>query len=279
MTTTAFPNTIVLNVPTVGTNPYVYCKEDSSVGDGGDSVFNAAVKIVVEQATVDNKYVHLRFSYNNKYWQKSTDDNSIVAISSQRVEDITNPSCTLFEPILTSSEMSFTHVQTGWAVLMNNSTNTLYIDQNGSALALGFVDGSTLVQLPTHIALKGDNGKYLRAYEYSGWRLQFSGDDPNQTSSGHTVTLMPDGHVRILSDYFSLFWWTHVSDEWVYADWNSSKGSETTSYLWPVKIASKCSQQPLLHTYVRQLGLRLSICLLRQHQGLNKIATAGAGIE
>ncbi|XP_047964107.1 natterin-4-like [Salvia hispanica] len=81
---------------------------------------------------------------------------------------------------------------------------------------------------------------YLKAYDSPGgsWYLQFQESDANNELSAQTVTLMPNGYVRILSNHFGKFWWTDTSDsdQWVHADWDDSKGSETTSYFWPVKI-------------------------------------------
>ncbi|XP_047959728.1 uncharacterized protein LOC125204991 [Salvia hispanica] len=239
MAITSLPNSVMLYFPSVEKNHFVYRKNDSSVGDGIDSVFSPVVKVAVEQSTADSRFVNLRFTYNNKYWQKNAGDNSIVAVSSQKVEDTTDPSCTLFEATVQSGdEVYFVHVQTGWPVVINNLTRTLYVDQTGSAAALGFVDGSTIVQLPTNIALKGNNAMYLKAYAENSWYLQFQESDANNELSVQTVTLMPNGYVRILSNHFGKFWWTDTSDsdQWVHADWDDSKGSETTSYFWPVKI-------------------------------------------
>ncbi|XP_047959335.1 uncharacterized protein LOC125204671 [Salvia hispanica] len=277
MTTTALPNSMVLNVPTAATNPYVYSKDDGSVGNGGDSVFNPVVKIAVEQATVDSKYVHLRFTYTNKYWQKNANDNSIVAVSNTPVEDTADPSCTLFEASLQSDGVvSLTHVQTGWAVLINKSTNTLYVDENGDATSLGFVDGDALVQLPTFIALKGDNGMYLKAFDSYGWRLQFGSDDANDKLSAHTVTLMPDGHVQILSDHFNKFWWMAANDsDWIYSDWNADPGSQYTTVFWPVKIDENtiALQSKVNNNYcLRYTDAHVSDCLAARADSLQTSA-------
>ena len=91
------PNSIVLYVPSVEKNPFVYCKDDGTMGDGIGSMSDPAVMVAVEQSAADSRYVSLRFTNNNKYWQKSASDNSIMAVSSQKVEDTTDPSCTLFQ--------------------------------------------------------------------------------------------------------------------------------------------------------------------------------------
>ncbi|XP_047957789.1 uncharacterized protein LOC125203481 [Salvia hispanica] len=181
-------------------------------------MFSLLVKVEVERAKSHDKYVHLRFCYNNKYWQKKENDNSIVAVSNKPEEDITKPSCTLFEPSLMYFVRYFTHAQTGWRVMMNNSTGAFYLDDNSFGAALRFVDWETLVKLPKHVAFLGDNGKYLKAYGgHDGINyLQFGSDDPNDVLSGHQVSLMRDGHVRIKSDLWGSFW--RRASDWIQVD-------------------------------------------------------------
>ncbi|KAG6398027.1 hypothetical protein SASPL_139477 [Salvia splendens] len=234
MATTALPKFVVLNVPKAATNTYVYRKDDGSVVAGDDDMFSPLVKIEIELAEVDSKHVHLRFSYSNKYWQKSTDDNSIVAVSNKPDEDITKPSCTLFESSLQSGVLYFTHAQTGWRVMMNNSTSAFYVDQNSVGAPLGFVDWDTLVKLPERVAFKGNNGKYLKAYYDDHNYLQFASDDPNDDLSSHQVSLMSDGHVRIKSDHWGLFW--RRSPNWIWADSEDITANNKDTLFWPIKI-------------------------------------------
>lgn len=98
----AIPNFIVLLIPAGVSKSYLCCQADGYLGYGDESVFSPLVKIAVEKSTVNNNYVHLRFTYNNKYWQKSKDNNNLVAVSNQPVEDTTDPFCTLFEPSVAS---------------------------------------------------------------------------------------------------------------------------------------------------------------------------------
>ncbi|KAL1538266.1 hypothetical protein AAHA92_27030 [Salvia divinorum] len=185
MATTALPRHVVLNVPKAGTNTYIYREDDGSVVDGNNDMFSEFVKIEIERSKTDNIRVHLRFTYNNRYWQKDADDDSIVAVSTKPEEDTTKPSCTLFEPSQQSDALYFTHVQTGWRVMLNNSTQEFYVDQNSVGAPLEFVDWDTLVKLPKHVAFKGDNGAYLKAYDVDYNYLQFGSDDPNSVLSGH----------------------------------------------------------------------------------------------
>ncbi|XP_057772381.1 uncharacterized protein LOC130991950 [Salvia miltiorrhiza] len=234
MATTALPIFMVINVPKAATNTYLYRKDDGSVADGGDSMFSPLVKIGVERAAIDAKYVHLRFCYNNRYWQKSADDDTIVAVSNKPEEDTTKPSCTLFEPTLQAGTLYFTHVPTGWRVMMNNATKGFYVDANSVGAPLGFVDWDTLVKLPEHVAFKGNNGKYLKALYDDHNYLQFASDDPNDDVSGHVVSLMRDGHVRIKSDHWGMFW--RRSPNWIWADSTDVTANNKDTLFWPVKI-------------------------------------------
>ncbi|XP_057788216.1 uncharacterized protein LOC131005324 [Salvia miltiorrhiza] len=236
MATTALPMYIVMNVPKAATNTYLYRKDDDgSVVDGEDSMFSPLVKIGVQQAAVNTKYVHLLFCYSNRYWQKSYDNNTIVAVSTKPEEDTTKPSCTLFEPTLQADTLYLTHVQTGWRVMMNNSTKGFYVDPNSVGAPLGFVDWDTLVKLPEHLAFKGDNGKYLKAFYTENHNyFQFSSDDPNDGLCGLVVSLMNDGYVRINSDFWSKFW--RRSPNWIWADSTDVTANNKDTLFWPVKI-------------------------------------------
>ena len=138
------------------------------------------------------------FLTNNKYWQKNAHRNSIVAISNKPEENTMKPSCTLFESSLQSDELHLTHVKTGWRVMINNFTKAFYVNKNSIGAPLRFVDWDRLVKLPQHVAFKGYNGEYLKAYHHEDLNyLQFGSDDPISTLSGHKVSLMRDDHVRI----------------------------------------------------------------------------------
>ncbi|KAG6415364.1 hypothetical protein SASPL_122775 [Salvia splendens] len=162
----AIPKSIVLGVTEAVTNRYLYCKADGCIGYGGDSVFSPIVSRAI------NNYFHLRFTCNNKYWQKSK-----FSHKKQPIEDTTDQSCTLFKPVMTSGEVHFIHVMTGWDVQFNKSSNILYCITEGESVSLGMWDAVALVKMPTHVAFKGYNGMYLRAINRFGARLQF-GSNP-----------------------------------------------------------------------------------------------------
>ncbi|XP_047962093.1 uncharacterized protein LOC125206922 [Salvia hispanica] len=232
------PRKLSLGISTLGVNkPYVCCHADGHLGYGGDSVFRPLVKIVVEKSTVNNNNVHLRFTYNNKYWQKSKDNNNLVAVSNQPVEDTTDPFCTLFEPRVASGRVNFIHVHTGLFVQYTYYPNNLYLREDHGYGNFGMIDGDALVKMPNHIALKGDNGMYLKAIERYGARLQFRSNDATDKLSAYTVTLMPDGLVRLHSDYFGKFWFMAASDSgWVYGDFNDDPNFFSTTIFQPIKI-------------------------------------------
>ncbi|KAG6388723.1 hypothetical protein SASPL_150155 [Salvia splendens] len=236
MATTSLPRLVVFNVPKAGTNTYVYRKDDGSVVDGENDKFSELVKIEVERSKTNNERIHLRFSHKNRYWQKNASDDSIVAVSNKPEEDTTKASCTLFEPVQQSDNVVYlTHIQTGWRVMLNNSTGGFYVDKNSVGAPLGFVDWDTLVKLPKHVAFLGDNGRYLKALGHNGFKyLQFGIDDPNDILSGNEVSLMRDGHVRIKSDLWGSYW--RWASNWIYVDSDDVTANNKSTLFWPVKI-------------------------------------------
>ncbi|KAG6428952.1 hypothetical protein SASPL_106991 [Salvia splendens] len=223
---------------------FYYNEGGSTVTLGEQSVFSTLVKIEVERATGNANYVHLRFCHSNRYWSKSATSNVIIAESKQPVEDTKDPSCTLFQAVQAAGQAAgvfyLNHVPTGGRLLVdNNKTWGLYTEVNPPAAYgfLTFVDWSTLVKLPAHVAFKGDNGSFLRGMPWDGYNyLQFSSNDPNELSSSHRVSFMSDGHVHIASDHWlGLFW--RRSPNWIYADANNQSSlSNRDTHFWPVKV-------------------------------------------
>ncbi|XP_047960929.1 uncharacterized protein LOC125205823 [Salvia hispanica] len=240
MATSALPRHVVLSVPRAATNTYVYRRDDGTVADGNNDMLSELVKIEIERSRADSTRVHLRFRFTNRYWQKNANDDSIVAVSNKPEEDTTNPSCTLFHTTLQSDNALYlTHVQTGWRVMVNNSTRVFYVDRSSVGAPLGFLNWDSLVKLPTHVAFKGDNGQYLKAFrDINQNYLQFGSEDPNDVLSGHEVSMMRDGHVRIKSDLWGLFWrWESRSgSDWIWADSDDVTANDDATLFWPVKI-------------------------------------------
>ncbi|KAG6425879.1 hypothetical protein SASPL_110087 [Salvia splendens] len=201
MATIILPRSIVIKSKTYSEKGNAYFKADgASVLIGEEDIFSTLVKIESEMATINEKYVNLRFGYFNRYWQQqSGDSNFIVAESDQPQEDVTQPSCTLFEPVKVDDNGAFylRHVQSGGRVLVDSLTMGFYVDEKGGddeKAYLTFVDWSTLVKLPPNVSLKGDNGKYLRTNETV---LEFESEDRNKQDSSFIVEVQPDGHVEI----------------------------------------------------------------------------------
>ncbi|XP_042048282.1 uncharacterized protein LOC121794263 [Salvia splendens] len=219
---------------------FYYNEGGSTVTLGEQSVFSTLAKIEVERATGNANYVHLRFCYSNRYWSKSATSNVIIAESKQPVEDTKDPSCTLFQAVQAADEAAgvfyLNHVPTGGRLLVDNiETWGLYTEVNPPDTYghLNYVDWSTLVKLPAHLTFKGDNNSYLRGMAHGGHNyVQFSASDID-VSCGHRVTLMPDGHVRITSDYWGGQFWRR-SPNWIWADSNESSIDNIDTHFWPV---------------------------------------------
>ncbi|XP_042054674.1 uncharacterized protein LOC121799381 [Salvia splendens] len=239
------PKLIAIKTASYPDKGHLYFNESgsgSSVTIGEQSVFSTLVKIEVEQATSNPNYVHLRFSNFNRYWSQRANGNGIVAELKQPVEDTTDPSCTLFEVVQAPGEAAgafyFNHVQTGGRLLVDTEYWGVFVQVNAldSYDFLTFVDWSTLVKLPAHVAFKGDNGRFLEGRSWDGYNyLQFSSDDPNEEASGHRVSLMPDGHVRITSDHWDSQFWRR-SPNWIWADSDQSSIDDNDTHFWPVKV-------------------------------------------
>ncbi|XP_042048244.1 uncharacterized protein LOC121794231 [Salvia splendens] len=219
-----------------------YDEKQSTVHIGEESVFSTLVKIEVERATSNTNYVHLRFSNSNRYWSKRVGGNGIDAVSKKPEEDIKEPSCTLFQPVEVSGEgegvFQLIYVPTGHRVLVDPEYWGIFVvEENPSSWygSLKYVDWSTLVKLPPHVAFKGDNGRYLTGVSQDGYNyLQYSssGIDP---SCGHRVYLMPEGHVRITSDHWGGKFWRR-SPNWIWADSHASSINNPDTHFWPVKL-------------------------------------------
>ncbi|KAG6428926.1 hypothetical protein SASPL_106965 [Salvia splendens] len=222
---------------------FYYNEGGSTVTLGEQSVFSTLVKIEVERATGNPNYVHLRFCHSNRYWSKSATRNVIIAESKQPVEDTKDPSCTLFQAVQADDEPAgvfyLNYVPTGGRLLVDNiETWGLFTEVNppNTYGHLNYVDWSTLVKLPAHVAFKGDNGRFLKGMPWDGYNyLQFSSDDPNEEASGHRVSLMPDGHVRITSDYWDSKFWRR-SPNWIWADSDQSSVDDKDTHFWPVIV-------------------------------------------
>ncbi|KAF2290323.1 hypothetical protein GH714_010667 [Hevea brasiliensis] len=219
--------------------------ETEAVACSEVSVFSPLVKIEVETAKINSKYVHLRFCRSNRYWAKTANDVWMIASSKQPVEETSNRSCTLFEPSIGKDGHHYLrHVQTGRRVRtsyrneVSDKSYRVFVDDidGGDSTpwyAFTFVDWETIVKLPKQVIFKGDNGKYLKTVTIEGNPfLQFSSDDPKDEASFHEVTMTPDGHVHIRATSSGLFWTLVPNWIWDY----EIDPNRLEALFWPVKV-------------------------------------------
>ncbi|XP_047959066.1 uncharacterized protein LOC125204448 [Salvia hispanica] len=204
MATISLPRVIVIKSKVYGRKGHAYFKADgASVVLGEEDIFSTLVKIDVERSITNAKYVNLKFGYFNRYWRRKENDKFIIAESNQAEEDVSKPSCTLFEPVKVDDAgvFYFRHVQSGGRVLMDASSMRFYVDEkagNDDKSYLTFVDWNTILKLPSKVAFKGNNGKYLFSTDTATAPL-FKAEDPNDERAIFIVEMKPDGHVRIIA--------------------------------------------------------------------------------
>ncbi|KAM1804682.1 uncharacterized protein LOC126617106 [Malus sylvestris] len=158
-----------------------YVKEDDKIHDflkfSEEEVVSLYAKFHVEMAKSSGAtkgLEHIRCCYNNKYWvRRSQTHNWIVAGADEPQEDESKWSCTLFEPVYvdehnSAQDVRFGHVQLqNYACLWCNGPpyKSCLIAASGASSELCdaclIVDWESLLVLPKHIVLKGNNRKYL----------------------------------------------------------------------------------------------------------------------
>ena len=160
MATISLPRLIVIKSKAYTEKGHAYFKADgASVLVGEEDIFSTLVKIEVERSTTNTKYVNLKFGYFNRYWRRKENDKFIIAESDQPQEDVTQPSCTLFEPVKVDNAGVFylRHVQSGGRVSLDGSIMAFYVNENSSdddKSYLTFVDWNTLVKLPAKVVIR-----------------------------------------------------------------------------------------------------------------------------
>ncbi|CAB4299532.1 unnamed protein product [Prunus armeniaca] len=193
-----------------------YVKEDVQIHGflkfSGEEVVSLYSKFHVEMAKGGKGLVHIRCSYNNKYWVRWSENHYwIVAGANEPEEDQSKWSCTLFEPV--------------------------YVDNKDLLKGL-IVDWETLLVLPKHVSFKGGNGKYLSARTFNCLPfLQFSSSDVGDYGVGNEVFSNGDGSVRIKSNLFGKFW--RRGNNWIWADSNLDGNESNKDMLfWPIKLGN-----------------------------------------
>ncbi|KAG5547073.1 hypothetical protein RHGRI_012938 [Rhododendron griersonianum] len=99
----------------------------------------------------------------------------------------------------------------------------------------GIIDWESLLILPKHIALKGDNGQYLSARWIEGHQyLRFASNDNGDPTVGNEVFITKEGNVRIKNNHFGKFW--RRSPNWIWADSNDTTTNNSDTLFSPVKV-------------------------------------------
>ncbi|KAE9459992.1 hypothetical protein C3L33_08066, partial [Rhododendron williamsianum] len=226
----------------------------------GEEIVSPYGKFEIERAKSNNRFVHIRCCYSNKYWvAKSSSDSSLIAGADEPEEDQSQWSCTLFEPIPVdgggggSSSTNTTTVQLRHVQLGGYITSVVRLGGTStppqSLLALppsvtinnpdvfSIFDWESLLILPQHIAFKGDNDLYLSArwierHEY----LQFASSDYGDPTVGNETFITNDGSVRIKNNHFGKFW--RRSPNWIWADSDDSTTNNSDTLFSPVKVGN-----------------------------------------
>ncbi|KAI8553384.1 hypothetical protein RHMOL_Rhmol05G0011600 [Rhododendron molle] len=179
-------------------------------------------------------------------------------------EDQSQWSCTLFEPIRrqlrgdllrniqmddeeeegnTNTIVIFRHVQLNdYLVYPEGSGGQIrarLIAQlkslSNSCAVFHIIDWESLLMLPKHIALKGDNGRYLNARWIEGHQyLQFASCDNRNPAVANQVFVNNDGSVRIKNDHFGKFW--RRSPNWIWADSDDTTTANLDTLFYPIKV-------------------------------------------
>ncbi|CAN6209902.1 unnamed protein product [Urochloa humidicola] len=198
-------------------------------------------RFLVEPSSKHDGLVHIRCGYNNKYWvaqQQGTQPGEwwIAAGADQPEEDLSQPSCTLFQLKPVTDEdpktIRFYHARLGKNSGIFSDLNRANETNNQAFLRVGdqeeqSAEEFTMLEvfqwlLPKYVCFKGDNGKYLSARSLlSRQRLVYESDDITDPTVRHTTIANTDGTMMIKSDHFDQFWRNTGGDTntgWIYAD-------------------------------------------------------------
>ncbi|XP_021732083.1 uncharacterized protein LOC110698881 [Chenopodium quinoa] len=210
-------------------------------------VMDPYAQFEVEKSNTYDGLVHLKSRYNNKYLVRwSPNHYWIIASANKEDENQSSWSCTLFKPMYLgdnnddTQEMRLLHVQLDhYACLWRLHApfdsclfaGSKEIDKD-SCDVFTFVNWESLFNLPKHVAFKGENGKYLGAFEHNGIPcLQFSYDNLEDPKVGHELFEAPDGTLCIKSSHVGKFW--RIGDgDWIVVDANDPRGSSNTGAMF-----------------------------------------------
>ncbi|KAI8541190.1 hypothetical protein RHMOL_Rhmol08G0042400 [Rhododendron molle] len=215
----------------------------------GVEIVSPYAKFEIERPKNDtNGFVHIRSCYNNKYWVLAGSGgypHYIIAAADEPNEDQSDWSCTLFEPIrVADGTFHFRHGQLGRYLSVQNlsaAKQDCLRAINSTSVPGGLLhvfsvgDWASLLILPKHIALKGDNDLYLSArtiqrYPY----LQFASSDHGDPTVGNEVFITKDGSIRIKNNHFGKFW--RRSPNWIWADSDDTTTDNSDTLFSAVKV-------------------------------------------
>lgn len=236
-------------------NKYVeYVKEagenhDRHLRCSGENLLTPFTKYQIEMAKIGNGLVHIKCCYNNKYLVRTTQYSQwIFAGAHEPVEDRSRWTCTLFEPYLEDGKtIRFRHVQslryvrvqsTGdyFPLFLRLGDDRQIVDPD-QIYVFTIIDWESLCILPRHMAIKGDNGRYLGVRQISGdTYLQFASNDVDPTAMNEVFTTS-DASVRIMSMQNNRFWrYTSHRRAWIWPDSDDTTSANPDTIFWPVKV-------------------------------------------
>ncbi|KAG6428932.1 hypothetical protein SASPL_106971 [Salvia splendens] len=171
----ALPKAIAIKSQDFKDRGHIYRRDNNgAIALGEADVFSTKARIEVEQAKTDSKYVNLRFSYTNRYMHRTSDGSwAMAAVSTKPQEDLSDPFCTLFEPIKVDGDIFYLiHAQSGGRLVIDSASFLFFVEFDLTSTTRGYlsaVDFDSLVRLPVrgNLAFIGDNGKYLNTTDLS----------------------------------------------------------------------------------------------------------------
>ncbi|CAK9314039.1 unnamed protein product [Citrullus colocynthis] len=204
-------------------------------------------KIVASSTTATSSYVHIQSAYNNKYWVRSTNDNSWIWAGADEInEDQTAWNCTLFEILNTNEKPNYVrirHLQLGcylslWTAsvfykygLFADSPNI----RDDKRDQVEWTDTGSYFVLPKFIAFKNSaSGAYLSGKVIDGQNhLQFLSSNIQDETVMHESFPKAWGGYNIQSTYFAQYWETLAAgfySAWIVADTKYPDRSDQTLF-------------------------------------------------
>ncbi|XP_050231430.1 uncharacterized protein LOC126680353 [Mercurialis annua] len=218
----------------------------------GEEIINPVSKFKIEKAKSNRDLVHIRCCYTNKYLRRRDEEALTVGATADAAdEDQSKWSCTLFRPLFEDDKtFRFQHVESGYNLYQWRSTDDydgcIFIatsdddeDARGCDL-FSFTDWESLVILPKHVAVKGDNGKYLfyrnkhSRGPLSDDHMEFGATQIGDNRVGEQVFTNPDGSIRLKHDSNGKFW--RATPHWIFPDSTDESDSDPATSFWPVRI-------------------------------------------